>query len=303
MTNNKGSYIILILGVIALSTSAVFAKVAVAPSSIIAFYRLLFSSIVLLPVLLIKSDLRKEIMGLNKKQFLLGIASGIFLALHYVLWFESLKYTSVASSTVLVTLQPLFSVAGAYIIFGDKINKKSMIGISIAIVGSIIIGMGDFQIGPRAFIGDIMALLAAGIITAYFLIGQHVRKKLSVIPYSLIGYVSSTVFLLIYSIYSKVDFFNYSKQTWLMFLGLALISTILGQMLLNWVIKWLNTTVISVAILGESVWAIIFSYIFLQEKISLQQAIGIIIILVGLGVFSLNNKISKESEKEIVVEG
>ncbi|MCT4634199.1 MAG: DMT family transporter [Firmicutes bacterium] len=300
MDKRNSSYIVLIFGVIALSTSAVFAKLAKAPSSIIAFYRLVFSSIALLPVLLSKKNLMDEIKSLSRKQVYLGITSGIFLALHYVLWFESLKYTSVASSTVIVTLQPLFSVAGGYMIFGDKINRKSMLGIIIAIVGSIIIGMGDFQIGPKAFIGDIMALLAAAIITAYFLVGQHLRKKLSVIPYSLMGYISSSIFLFIYSLMTGVSFTGYDKNTWLMFLGLALISTILGQMLLNWVIKWLNTTIVSVGILGESIWAIIFSYIFLKETISVQQGLGISIILIGLGVFAVNNNIEKESIEEAI---
>lgn len=96
------------------------------------------------------------------------------------------------------------------------------------------------------------------------------------------------------------SFTGYDNNTWLMFLGLALISTILGQMLLNWVIKWLNTTIVSVGILGESVWAIIFSYIFLKEIVTIQQGIGISIILIGLGVFAVNNNIEKESIEEAI---
>jgi drug/metabolite transporter (DMT)-like permease len=90
----------------------VFVRLADASSSITAFYRLFFAALLLVPSLLLKKENRKSILSLSKKQWGLGLVSGLFLAVHYVLWFESLNYTSVASSTVIVTLQLLFSFAG-----------------------------------------------------------------------------------------------------------------------------------------------------------------------------------------------
>ncbi|MEC3440908.1 EamA family transporter, partial [Bacillus cereus] len=101
------SYFILFFGVFALSTSAIFVKLADAPATIIAFYRLFFATLILLPLLLFNKNSRNELKTLTKKQWTFGFTSGLFLAAHYVLWFESLQYTSVASSTVIVTLQPL----------------------------------------------------------------------------------------------------------------------------------------------------------------------------------------------------
>ena len=101
---------ILFGGVFALSASAIFVKLAEAPSSVIAFYRLLLAALVLLPFLLGSSARRKEVLQIRRKQWGQIAAAGIFLALHYVLWFESLRFTSTASSTVLVCLQPLFSM-------------------------------------------------------------------------------------------------------------------------------------------------------------------------------------------------
>ena len=289
MKSKLTHYIILFFAVFFLSTSAIFVKLAQAPSSITAFYRLLFSAIVLLPFLLFHKENRRQFLKLTKKQWLFGILSGLLLSTHYVLWFESLNYTSVASSTVLVTLQPLFSFVGGYFLFQERYPKKALFGCLIALIGCVVIGWGDFQLSMTAFIGDIMAFIAAGIIASYFMVGQHIRSSLSVIPYSFLGYGSSAFFLAIYSLMTHAPFTGYSISTWKAFLGIALISTILGQMIFNWLLKWLSASVISMSILGEAVGTCILSYFILHETLSLQQLLGILIILLGLAIFLKNS--------------
>ncbi|MFD4930087.1 DMT family transporter [Peribacillus butanolivorans] len=284
------SYVILFFGVFALSTSAIFVKLADAPATITAFYRLFFATIMLLPFLLINKRNRHELYSLSKKHWGLGLLSGLFLAVHYVLWFESLNYTSVASSTVIVTLQPLFSMVGGYFLFKERFSKGAVIGCLVAIAGSIVIGWQDFQISGQALFGDILAFFAAGVITAYFFVGQHVRKKLSLIPYSVIGYASSALFLCIFAFSQQTSFVGYSTQTWLSFIGLAFIATILGQTIFNWLLKWLSTSVISMSILGETIGTCILAYFILDEVISIQQGMGIALILIGLALFLLQQR-------------
>ncbi|MBX9975119.1 DMT family transporter [Cytobacillus firmus] len=242
----------------------------------------------LLPFLLVNKKNRQELRLLSKKQWGLGLLSGIFLAAHYVLWFESLNYTSVASSTVIVTLQPLFSMVGGYFLFKERFSKGAIIGCLVAIAGSIVIGWKDFQISGQALFGDI--IIAAGIITAYFFIGQHVRKRLSLIPYSVISYGSSTLLLGVFAFSQQTPFFNYSVQTWWSFIGLAFIATILGQTIFNWLLKWLSTSIISMSILGEIIGTCILAYFILDEVISLQQGMGIALILIGLALFILQQR-------------
>lgn len=284
------SYTILFLGVFALSTSAIFVKLADAPATITAFYRMLFAAVMLLPFLLVNKKNYKELGSLSKKQLGLGLLSGLFLAAHYLLWFESLNYTSVASSTVIVTLQPLFSMVGGYFLFKERFSKGAIMGCLVAIAGSIVIGWQDFQISGQALFGDILAFIAAGVITAYFFIGQYIRKRLSLIPYSIIGYTSSALFLSIFVFSQQTSFVNYSAQTWLSFFGLAFIATILGQTIFNWLLKWLSTSVISMSILGETLGTCILAYFILDEVISLQQGIGIVLILIGLALFLLQQR-------------
>ncbi|MHB8061627.1 MAG: DMT family transporter [Ruminiclostridium sp.] len=290
MKSQFSSYLILFFGVFSLSTSAIFVKLADAPSAITAFYRLFFTALMLLPFLLFNKKNRQELLTLSIRQWGWGLLSGLFLAIHYMLWFESLRYTSVASSTVIVTLQPLFSIAGGYFLFKERYNKRAIIGCFIAIIGCFIIGWGDFRISYQAVLGDLLAFLAAGIITAYFFIGQSARKKLSVIPYSILGYLSGAVFLAFYAFSQSVSFVHYPLLTWGAFIGLALIATVFGQMIFNWLLKWLSATVISMSILGETVGTCILAYFILNEAISLQQGIGIGTILVGLALFLLQTK-------------
>ena len=278
-------YLTLFLGVFALSTSAIFVKLAGAPSSITAFYRLFFALLFLLPLLLLDKASWQDLRSLSKRQWQTGLLSGLFLAIHYILWFESLNYTSVASSTVIVTLQPLFSFVGSYFLFKERFSTGAIISSIVALIGSFIIAWGDFQISMQALYGDLLAFIAVGFITAYFFIGQHMRQKLAVVPYSILGYAASAFFLAVYALSQQLSFIDYSQSTWTAFLGIAFISTILGQMLLNWLLKWLSTSVISMSRLGETIGTCILAYFILGEIITLRQGIGIIVTLAGLGLF------------------
>lgn len=286
--NNKLLYFTLIIGVIMLSTSAIFVKIAQAPSSIIAFYRLLITFIITFSIIICDKNKINELKSLNKKEILLGLSSGIFLSFHYLFWFESLNYTSVTSSTVIATMQPIFSVIGSYFFFREKYSKKSIIFIFISILGSGIIGFSDSQLKNQELYGDILAFISAIIMTFYFFIGQHLRKKISVVSYSTLGYFTSTIILFIYSISKSYSFTNYNFETIISFILIAIISTIFGQMVLNWLLKWFNATTISMGVLTEPIFATILSIIILNDKIYFKQVIGMLFVFLGL-LFFLNS--------------
>lgn len=162
-------YLAIFIGIISVSTSAILVKLAAgAPAAIIANYRLLFAVIFMLPIILYKY--RDEFKLIHKKDWIYSALAGVFLATHFILWFESLNYTSVASSVVLVTLQPIFAFIGTYIFFQERFSQAAIISMFIALLGSIIIGWGDFQIEGMALFGDILALLGAIAVTGYFLL-------------------------------------------------------------------------------------------------------------------------------------
>ena len=136
-------YVAIAIGVISVSLSAIFVKLSSAESAVIAFYRMLFSVLIMSPVFLLKY--KSELKLLQKRDWLFSIVAGVFLAFHFILWFESLNYTSVASSTVLVTLQPIFAFIGTYLFFKEKVAFQSIVAVIVAISGSLLISWGDFE--------------------------------------------------------------------------------------------------------------------------------------------------------------
>ncbi|GAE93547.1 permease [Gracilibacillus boraciitolerans JCM 21714] len=165
-------YLAIVIGVLSVSTTAVLVKLADdVPSAVIANYRLLFASLILLPYVWFKK--REEFKKLAARDWLFTILAGVSLALHFIVWFESFQYTSVASSVVIVTLQPIFAFIGTYFFFQERFSAGTVISMLIAIFGSIIIAWGDFQLANEALYGDSLAFIGAIFITFYFLLGAR----------------------------------------------------------------------------------------------------------------------------------
>lgn len=278
-------YSILFGGVLALSTSAIFVKIADAPSSVTAFYRLILAAVVLTPLFLLSRQSRSEIKMLRKKQWIQILSAGFFLALHYLLWFESLNFTSVASSIVLVCLQPLFSLALDRFVSRKKVKLTALIGCIIALFCCVIIGAGDFQVSGKSLLGDILAFISAGVISLYFFVGENVRKEISAVTYSIFSYFFSAVILLAYILLRKESLWDYTGQTWLAFAGLAVISTICGQFVFNLLLKHIPASAVTMGILGEPIGTCILAFLILDEKIVQQQMMGILTIMLGMFVF------------------
>ncbi|MGK0553537.1 DMT family transporter [Macrococcus capreoli] len=287
--------LLLIVGVLALSSSAIFVKVVDAPVEVTAFYRMFIAFIIML-LMMIRRDYRSELRSLSNKAKIIMSVSGIVLAVHYLLWFESLQYTSVASSTVIVTLQPIFAVIGGYYIFRERYSIRALSGVLLAVIGCIVIGYNDLKLSGIALYGDLLAFIAALVITVYFYVGQYVRVSTSLVVYSILSYGSSALTLLLINILRGNNMLSFSATTWMAFIGLAVFATIMGQSLFNYLIKWLSTTVISMSILGEVVGTVILSYLFLGEFITLSQLIGIGIILLGQVLFIIATNRDNESK-------
>ncbi|PIC56657.1 EamA family transporter [Sporosarcina sp. P12(2017)] len=285
-------YIPIALGVLTVGLSAIFVKMATADAGVIAFYRMFFSAVIMLPLFLI--SYRNELKSLTRRDWLYTTCSGIFLAVHFILWFESLNYTSVASSTVLVTLQPIFALAGTALFFKEIITGKMLTAVFIALTGSFIISWGDFQVSGVALFGDLLALLACAFVTAYLLIGQNVRKRISLVTYTFLVYSVSSVALFFYVLVTQEPFFGYPTADWGWFLALAILPNLLGHTLFNWAVKWVSTNVVSIAILFEPVLASIAAYFVLHEKITALQFGGAIVVLTGVLLFVVDIKAIKK---------
>jgi drug/metabolite transporter (DMT)-like permease len=286
-------YLMLAIGVISVSTSAIFVKLATAPAAVIAFYRLFFSVLFMVPFFIFKHV--KELRMITKNDWIYSIIAGVFLAFHFILWFESLNYTSVASSTVLVTLQPIFAFVGTYFFFKERLSIAALLSGLLGVLGSVIISWGDFRISGMALFGDILALAACAMVTAYLLVGQSVRKRLSLMTYTFVVYGISSVTLFLYVVLLRYPLYPYPASDWMYFALLALVPTLLGHTLFNWSLKWVSTSTISVSILLEPVGATILAYYILNESVVWTQIMGGCLIVFGIAFYMRSERKMKQS--------
>lgn len=278
-------YVMLIVAVVAVSFSSIFTKLSDAPPLVIATYRLGLAELILMPVALAIGW--RELRQLNRHDLALSLGAGAFLALHFMSWISSLKYTSVASSVVLVTIQPIFVVAGSYLFLKERVGYKALLGGGLAVIGAVLIGASDFRVGGRALFGDALALGGAVFVAAYFLIGRRLRQRLSLMPYVFLIYGISSLILALTCLFSRIPLFPYSPRNWLLFLGLALIPTVLGHTIFNWALRYVKASLVSISILGEPIGTIFLAGIFLGEAPTWLQIVGGVLILTGLGLFTV----------------
>ena len=277
-------YLAILVGVFAVSFSSILVRLCTAPPLVIAAYRLVFTFCFLAPFSLAGGAV--ALRGMTRRQLALSAASGVFLALHFVTWFTSLRYTSIASSVVLVTTQPLFVVLGSYLFFRERVSRKALYGGLLALTGSVVIGATDFQLGPRAFIGDLYALFAAVMISGYLLLGRKLRADVDLGGYIFVTYGASALTLVITALACQLPFSPYPGSDWLIFIALALVCTVLGHTVFNWVLRYVPASVVSVSVLGEPLGAILWAAVFLGENPTLRQGIGGGLIFLGLYLFT-----------------
>ncbi len=276
-------YLAIFLGVAGSGFSAIFTKMADAPPMVIAFYRLGFTVLLLAPFTFRHGA--GEVLRMGKRDIVLASLSGFMLALHFAVWIASLDYTSIASSTVLVTMHPLFVIAGGYLFYRERIKLVGLLGAAMAILGSVLIGISDFRVGGQALYGDLLAFSGAVFMAGYVLIGRGLRKYLGLLPYLFVVYGMACLVLLACSFLMKNPLGPYPGWTWVYFLALALVPTIGGHTVFNWALKYVKAAVVSVSILGEPIGATILAYIIFHQVPTALQLTGGSIIIAGLALF------------------
>jgi drug/metabolite transporter (DMT)-like permease len=293
--------LILALGILAVSTASVFIRNAqtYAPSLVIAAYRLSLATLALSPIALTRR--RKELAALTRKELGLALLSGAFLAVHFATWITSLEYTTVASSVVLVTTTPLWVALLSPLTIKEPITRPIRMGMALAVVGSIVVGMSDVcQWGSAglvcpsipeflkqgAFLGDLLALIGAWAAAGYILIGRRLRGGMSLIGYIFVVYGMAAVVLIGVMLLSGEKAFGYPPQAYVWFALLALIPQLLGHSSFNWALGYLSAAYVSISLLGEPIGSTILAYFLLDETPTMLKIFGAILILTGIYVAS-----------------
>ena len=243
---------VLLLGVLGISISAILVRYSQAPSVITAVYRLGWTVLLLLPAVLTK--FRGELLQVRRRDLLLCTLSGICLALHFLTWFESLKWTGVAVSTVLVSTEVIFTALGFALFLKGKIPPLGVAAIVLAFEGSAVLALAGGAQGSELY-GNILALAAAVFVALYTLIGRIQRGYLSTTVYTFLTYLACFLTLLLMALASGTPLVGYGGREWLIGLGLAVLCTLMGHSLFSWCLKYLSPAYVSAVKLCEPVFS------------------------------------------------
>lgn len=282
------------VAVVALSTSAILVRWSQAPSIIKAFYRVLFTTLLLLPLAVFKY--RSEFLLLSRRDLAVAVVTGVALAAHFVVWFESLNWTSVAASVTLVQSQPLFVAFGAFLFLNERVTLGTVAGMIVAVFGIVAMSFGDAvlsadavtraAIGGTALYGNMLAVVGAVTAAGYVLAGRSLRQRISLVPYVTVVYGACTVALFVTALADgqEVALTAYPQREWVLFLAMAVGPGIIGHTVINWALRYVESSVVSVTLLGEPVGSTLLAIQFLDELPSTVTVVGGVVVLAGIYV-------------------
>ncbi len=271
------------VGIIAISFASIFIRLAQAegvPTLSIAAWRLVFASVVLLPYAWIAK--RGEIRSFSRSEWALVCGSGLFLGLHFATWIGSLGHTSVASSVVLVSMGPVFVGLGSWILLGERPGILLSLGILLAVGGSVVIGWGDLSRGGSHLLGDMLALVGAVMVAAYWMIGRVVRAHRSLTAYISLVYGVATVTLVAIVAIGHQPMIGFRPAAFGWMLALGLLPQLVGHSAFNWALSHMSATLVSILTLSEPVGSGLLAYLILGEKATLVTLLGGFVVLSGI---------------------
>ena len=241
---------VLLVGVVGIAMSAILVRYSLAPSVVTAVYRLGWTVLLLAPAVLLR--FRAELRQVTGRDALLCALSGLCLALHFLTWFESLKWTGLAVSTVLVSTEVIFTALGFALFLKGRIPPLGRAAILLAFAGSAVLALAGGA-GQAVLYGNLLALASAVFVSVYTLIGSVQRAALSTTVYTFLTYLACLVALLVMALASHTPLTGYGGREVLIGLGLAVLCTLMGHSLFSWCLKFLSPAYVSAVKLCEPV--------------------------------------------------
>ncbi|MFJ8432262.1 DMT family transporter [Kitasatospora sp. NPDC094019] len=273
--------LLLAVSVSAISLSAPLISATAAPALAIAFWRNVMSVGVLGPYALLRH--RAELRAVPRRALLLAVAAGVLLAVHFGLWMPSLRMTSVASATALVTTTPLWTIV-LMRLFGVRAPRMVWLGTATAFAGVLVLTGVDLSLSPRALAGDALALAAGLAAAGYMLLGAEVRRTVSTTAYTLVCYATTAVVLLAVCLVAGTPLSGWSAGAWWQIVLLMATAQLLGHSLSNRVLRTLGPSLTSTAILLETPGAALLAALWLGQWPPAAAYPAVVLILLGLVV-------------------
>jgi len=286
------SYLLVLLGVAMVSYSGPLVKLGLqhgANPATIAMMRMALSAVILLPMLFVKRKGAQEapvksLLKMTRSQWLWSVAASVCLALHYLTWMTSLDETSTFASVALVCTQPLFVAALSGIVLKEKMPRAARPGAIVAVIGALLIaadGLGSQSVGDLK--GALLALAGAIMMAGHWLCNRYARRTVEALPFMVLLYAQTALLLAL-----TMPFLGGFRMTWMALLavaGLAVGCTLLGHSMFTLALGKVSATVVSFAILGEPVGAMVWSYFMFGEVPQTLVFLGGLVIIAGLTLY------------------
>jgi drug/metabolite transporter (DMT)-like permease len=292
MTSAKGA-LILIIGVFFVSWASILIKLAHSEPTTIAFFRMFFSTM----IMLFAAPFYRGAWFANRRDLLISISSGILLGFHFYTWVAGLMITSISSSVVLVTTQPIFVAMLGFIFLRERIGIYGVIAVILGLAGSYLVARGDLTIDPTHLKGDILSLAGALFAGSYLFLGRFVRPRVNLVPYVIIVYGVSAVVILVLGILTKSLAAPARAIDYFIFFLMALGPTILGHNLYNYALRHLPAFPVGISILGEPILATLWGILIFGEKPLLSTLFGGLIIILAIVLVMARLKPTAEATK------
>jgi len=270
---------VLLVAVLSTSVSALLVRLADAPGIVTAMWRNVFAAAIVLPFALGRG--MRDVSALTWRERLLLVVSGLALGLHLAAYIVSLDYTTVASTMFFVAITPILVALGSQFVLRERVAWPVWIAIAVTVCGGVIIVGVDVHELTRLK-GDAFALAASLLVTVYLLIGRTLRPKLHILSYVGATYTVSAAITVVAAIALRQPVTGYAANTWMLFVLLALVPSVLGHGSYNWALRHFQSYVISVVNIGEPVIAIALAAMFLHEAPSPAKILGGGILLAGI---------------------
>jgi drug/metabolite transporter (DMT)-like permease len=275
----------LLLGGAAIGCSPIFVRISELGPVATAFWRL---ALALLPLLFLYRRERADSQPHKRPHGLLECievaAPGLFLAADLAAWHTSLHMTSVANSTLLVNVAPIFVTLFSWLVLGQKISSGFVIGLAISIIGIIILKGGPAALGNGNIRGDGLAVFAAALYAGYILLLGRARKSYSTTTIMLWSTVSAALCTGLLALLAEPRLLPWTIAGWVTLIGLAWISQAAGQSLITFALAWLPATLSSLTLLIQPVVAAVLAWLLLKEPLTGLQIAGGLIVIGGIAL-------------------
>lgn len=286
--NRRMAYFALVIGIFAISTSAILIRWSSSEPLVIGSYRQTFATFLFLPFLL--KDKFQEILNLSSREIFELVIIGILLGAHFGFWISSVKATSVAASVLLGTCHIVYVSIIGWVVFGEKLNSQGIIGTVIALAGIIILFWGDLVEDPGNFKGNFLAFISGILAGLYYLGGRKHRKNISLPTYAFVVYLSSAIIMWFVVIIQGLEYKPMPNSELQLFFLMALVPTLLGHTMQNWALAFLPAYVISITLLAEPIGSGLLAWYIFSEVPSLGVLVGGLIVLLGVYSVALSEK-------------